>query len=176
MPSSEPWRLSAIAEFIKRMQPGSVLDIGAGFGKWGVLVREYTDIYKRRYDKTKWQVRIDGIEIFGAYESVPWGVYDNVYVGNAVEILPSLGNYDLIISVEVLEHIKRENGLRMLANIKAKSKRFLVSYSNTTHLPMMGNQAEAHISKWSKADFPGCKLLCQRDGVSEVYVGNGALQ
>lgn len=174
MPSSEPWRIAHIAEFIYRMQPASVLDIGTGFGKWGALAREYTDIYNRRYPRQTWKTRIDGIEIFNAYSESPlWAIYDRVHVGDAVEILPSLGNYDLIIAVEVLEHIKREDGLKLIKDIRAQSKRFLISHSNTNHGIMMGNKYEAHISKWTAADFVGCKLLCERGGVSFVYTGKG---
>jgi SAM-dependent methyltransferase len=174
MPSSEPWRIAHIAEFIYRVQPDSVLDIGIGFGKWGALAREYTDIYKRRYVHNDWKTRIDGIEIFDAYSESPlWAVYDRVHIGDAVKVLPSLGSYDLIMAVEVLEHIKREDGLELISGIRAKSKRFLISYSNTNHGIMMGNKYEAHISKWTAADFPGCRLLCERGGVSSVYAGKG---
>lgn len=123
MPSSEPWRISTVANHIYRLQPQSVLDIGVGFGKWGALAREYTDVSKGKWTKDQWQVRIEGIEIFPAYESVLWAVYDKVHIGNAVAILPKLGNFDLILAVEVLEHMDRANGIKMIAAIRAKSDR-----------------------------------------------------
>lgn len=174
MPSSQPWRISRIAEFIYQVHPASVLDIGIGFGKWGVLAREYTDVNKGRCNKKQWRVRIDGIEIFPAYESVLWAVYDKVHIGNVVTVLPKLGDYDLIMAIEILEHLSRPDGLSMLARIKAKSKHFVVSYSNSVSVPVFGNKLEEHISKWEPADFPGCRLLCEH-GLSKVYVGKGSL-
>ena len=176
MPSSEPWRLSPVAEFIYRLHPQSVLDIGIGFGKWGVLAREYTDVTKGRCTNKDWQARIEGIEIWPAYESILWAAYDQVHIGNAAEILPTLGKFDLILAVEILEHLTRHDGLKLIAEIKAHTKHFVVSYSNSLSGPVYGNQYEAHISRWSPDDFPGCKLLCSaRAGMSEVYIGQGAV-
>lgn len=176
MPSSQPWRLSPIAECLFGLHPKSVLDIGVGFGKWGALAREYTDVNKGRCAKAQWQVRIDGIEIFPAYKSVLWEAYTKVYIGNAISVLPTLSNYDLIMAVEVLEHMKKEDGLSLIAAIKAKSRNFIVSYSNSVSVPVFGNKYEQHISKWGPADFPGCRLLCaSADKISEVYVGKGSL-
>lgn len=174
MPSSRPWRISPVAELIYRLHPKSVLDIGIGFGKWGMLAREYTDVNKGRCAKKTWQVQIDGIEIFPAYESPLWAVYDRVHIGNVVDILPKLGNYDLILAIEILEHMKREDGLKMIAAIKAKSKDYIVSYSNSVSPAAFGNKCEAHISQWTASDFKGHKLLCEQ-GVSQVFVGKGSI-
>lgn len=176
MPSSQPWRLSPICECLFGLHPKSILDIGVGFGKWGALAREYTDVNKGRCNAKQWQVRIDGIEIFPAYQSVLWAAYTKVYVGNALDVLPKLGNYDLIMAIEVLEHILKADALRLMAMIKAKSRNFIASYSNSVSVPVFGNKAEQHISKWTPADFAGCRLVCASpDKVSEVYTGKGAL-
>jgi len=41
MPTSEHWQIPWIVELIAREQPASVLDLGAGYGKYGVMTREY---------------------------------------------------------------------------------------------------------------------------------------
>jgi len=174
MPSSQPWRIHYVAEFIYRLKPLSVLDIGVGFGKWGVIAREYTDVNKGRCAKNQWRVRIDGIEIFPAYENVIWGVYNQVHIGNVINILPTLGKYDLIMAIEILEHMKRDDGLRMVAMMKAKSKHYIISYSNSVSPAVYGNKYEEHISKWTAADFKDHKLMCER-GLSQVYIGKGNL-
>ena len=156
MPSSQPWRIPYIAELIYQSHPASILDVGIGFGKWGALAREYTDVNKGRCAKAQWKTRIDGIEIFPAYESVLWAVYDHIYIGDAANVLPTLGDYDLILAVEVLEHMPRAAGLKMIADIKAKSKQYVISYSNGIAPGMYGNKHEEHISKWTPEDFAGC--------------------
>lgn len=174
MPSSQAWRIPAVAELIYKLKPKSILDIGIGFGKWGVIAREYTDVNKGRCAKNQWQIRIDGIEIFPAYKSVLWEVYNKVYIGNVIDVLPKLGNYDLVMAIEVLEHMKRADGLRMLSLIKMKSVHFIVSYSNSISPVVFGNKHEEHITKWNSDDFRGCSLMCSR-ALSEVYYGKGAL-
>ncbi len=174
MPSSQAWRIPAVAELIYKIKPRSVLDIGIGFGKWGVIAREYTDVNKGRCAKNQWQVRIDGIEIFPAYKNPLWEVYNKVFIGNVLDVLPKLGNYDLIMAIEVLEHMRRADGQRMVSLMKSKSVHFIVSYSNSVSPAVFGNRNEEHVSKWSAEDFVGYSLICER-GLSQVYYGKGAL-
>jgi predicted O-methyltransferase YrrM len=97
MPTSQFYQISDIVEFIVRTNPKSILDIGVGFGKYGALAREYLDQGERLYD---WKRRIDGIEVFEEYiTDIQRFYYDNIYIGNAVEVLPKLEEtYDLIFS------------------------------------------------------------------------------
>ena len=72
MPSSRVNHVPAIIGLIRQLQPASILDVGVGFGKWGHLFREYTDIVAaehepRRYEREHWQVRIDGLEGHAPY-------------------------------------------------------------------------------------------------------------
>jgi len=41
MPTSHPFQLDDIVQFIIETAPQSILDIGVGFGKYGVFAREY---------------------------------------------------------------------------------------------------------------------------------------
>ena len=71
MPSSRPNTIPAVVHLLRQIQPRSILDVGVGFGKWGHLFREYTDIHESendpaRYPKKNWHVRIDGIEGFAS--------------------------------------------------------------------------------------------------------------
>jgi len=82
--------------------PISILDVGVGFGKWGHLFREYTDINEAendpaRYQRKKWRVRIDGIEGYAAYLTpMHRYLYNHLHVGNAGALLKKLPHYDLI--------------------------------------------------------------------------------
>src|SRR5262245_23881925 len=72
MPSSRPNTIPTVIHLIRQLKPQSILDVGIGFGKWGHLFREYTDIHEAehepaRYERQNWRVRIDGIEGFARY-------------------------------------------------------------------------------------------------------------
>jgi peptidylprolyl isomerase len=129
----------------------SVLDIGIGFGKFGFLAREYTDVRLGRY--FNWQTRIDGIEIFEKYVTpLQRQIYDNIYIGNAIDLLPTLGKYDMIICSDMLEHLNENDGVFLLDAIEKKSG-FAMIVTPVRVLQqeaIYDNEHERHISSWPK--------------------------
>ena len=93
-------------ELVVRSKPQSVLDVGVGFGKYGYLVREYLEIWGDGDQYDQWLRTIDGVEVFEPYiREVQRAVYNEVFIGNATEVLPTLEKqYDLILLIDVLEH------------------------------------------------------------------------
>ncbi len=156
MPSSDHTAISAIIELVMQADPKSILDIGIGFGKYGMLCREYTDIWQRRYWRDDWQVTIDGIEPYGRYISeVQRSVYDHLHIGAVPEVLKYLGHYDLVLFIDVLEHLDRAAGEEVLAWISQHSDRAIV----TTPVQMsqqgavFGNEHERHVTQWTMAEL-----------------------
>jgi len=151
MPGSRPTALAPMCNRIMEKNPMSVLDIGIGFGKFGFLAREYTDVRLGRY--FNWKTKIDGIEIFEKYIThLQREIYDNIYIGNAIDILPTLGRYDMIICSDVLEHFSEQDGTALLDLITHQSK-FAMIVTPVTVLhqeALYGNEHERHISNWSK--------------------------
>ena len=151
MTCSRPSALAPMCNRIIEKNPASVLDIGIGFGKIGFLAREYTDVRLGRY--FNWQTRIDGIEIFEKYVTpLQRAIYSNIYVGNAIDILPTLGDYDMIICSDMLEHLSEKDGVFLLGAIKEKSK-FAMIVTPMRVLQqeaLYNNEHERHISAWSK--------------------------
>lgn len=47
MPTSQPENLTPVCQKILELAPNvqSALDIGVGIGKWGVLLREYLEVF-----------------------------------------------------------------------------------------------------------------------------------
>lgn len=131
--------------------PMSVLDIGIGFGKFGFLAREYTDVRLGRY--FNWETRIDGIEIFEKYVTrLQREIYDNIYIGSAIDILPTLGHYDIIICSDMLEHLSERDGVFLLNSIKEKTKFAMIATPVRVLLQeaLYDNEHEKHISTWPK--------------------------
>lgn len=172
MPTSHPMLITPVTTEILVMQPNSVLDIGVGFGKWGVLTREYTDIWLRRW---KHVVKIDGIEIFDKYRNPNWDNYTNIFIGDVRTVLPTLSSYDLIIFLEVLEHIERTEALKLLDLCRSKCKLLVFSYTNSAQGTAFGNIHETHKSQWDVSDFKfPVTLLCRND-ITFVYKARGIL-
>lgn len=160
MPTSRIQHLPYLMDQVLAMKPRSILDAGIGWGRMGVMFREFTDIWAGHYDT--WKTRIDGIEIFPDYIGMLQHlIYDNIYIGDALDILPTLQKYDLIYLGDVLEHFNRKDGLILLGHLKAHSKRLIIAtpLKVSEQGAVFGNSHETHLSQWSMDDFPGAHMV-----------------
>lgn len=165
MPTSSHEQISVVLSLCRELAPKSVLDVGIGFGKYGVLLREYLDIFLERYERASWQIDIGGIEFFAPYENPIWHyVYDWVRIGDALEILPSLGGFDLILLVDVLEHLGRDEG-RVLVDESIHHAKYVIVCTPAMFFAqsaLCGNEAEVHRSRWIPGDFSRYSSLTVR--------------
>lgn len=160
MPSSFHFHISKMVDWIVKIQPQSILDVGVGFGKWGFLSREYTDIAAERYDPSLWQVRIDGVEAHPEYITPAHSyVYSSILHGDVRDLLPTLPEYDLIILGDVIEHFSKDDGQKLLAQLRAKSRYVLLS-SPTVFFDqdVPENSFQKHRSFWTVDDFRGLQF------------------
>ena len=162
MPSSRPNTIPTVIHLVRQLKPKSILDVGVGFGKWGHLFREYTDINEAendpaRYQRKNWRVRIDGIEGYAAYVTpMHRYLYDHLHLGNACELLRKLRHFDLIFLGDVIEHLEKSAGLRLLRDaFKKANKAVIISTPKfeTGQADLCGNELERHRSLWSADDF-----------------------
>jgi len=157
MPSSHYFQLNEIVRLVTLTNPRSLLDIGVGFGKYGFLSREYLELGDGRERYHDWQRRIDGIEAFKKYiTSAHKFIYDRIYIGDALDILPTLKKkYDLILLVDVLEHFNYRQGMKLLAECKNRGKNLIVSVPKNIgeQKAIFGNPFEVHKFSWQKKHF-----------------------
>lgn len=157
MPSSHHYQLNDIIEIIMLTNPGKLLDIGIGFGKYGLLAREYLDLWKEGADYQNRTVQIDGIEAFEPYITpVHKFIYDNIFIGNALEILPGLRDrYDLVLLIDVFEHFSYDDGRKLLEQCRKASKNILISVPllMSEQEAVFGNPYEEHMYAWKKKDL-----------------------
>lgn len=155
MPTSHPKIISPVCTKILDTKPERVLDIGIGYGKWGTLTREYTDIWWWRFYKEEWKVTIDGIEVFERYRSHNWNAYNNIHIGKAEDILSLMpaDHYDLITMMECLEHIEKPAAIKTLSHIMRLAPKAIVSYTNTHQKDVRDNEHEDHVSQWEKSEL-----------------------
>ena len=161
MPSSFHFHLTKMVDWIVRVKPKAVLDIGMGFGKWGFLAREYTDIFANRYQRQDWQTRIDAVEAFPDYKTPCHEyIYNDIHYGDARQVVPTLGRYDLVIVGDVIEHFTKAEGLALLAELRKRSRYVLIS-SPTVEFgqgDLLGNPYEIHRSAWGIDDLKGLEF------------------
>jgi SAM-dependent methyltransferase len=157
MPSSHPYQLNEILELIIETNPGKLLDIGIGFGKYGFLAREYLELWQPDAVYGDHKRQIDGIEAFEAYLTpLHHLIYNHIYTGDAKEVLPTLSDrYDLILMIDVFEHFTYEDGLKVLEQCRRCGRNILISVPMVMSVQdeVFGNPYETHRYNWSRRDF-----------------------
>lgn len=161
MCTSAPYAIPVIANAVRQIQPRSILDVGVGFGKYGVIFREYLDVWSAdNLSQTKreaWSTRIEGIEVYPEYLSpLHEFIYDKVHIGGVLDVIDGLGTYDLIFMGDVLEHFEKSDGKKLIGKFHDHAdKCVLLTYPKNAKRRdgLFGNEAEAHLSAWTRADF-----------------------
>jgi hypothetical protein len=157
MPTSDVHNIVPILTLVQQLQPRSVLDIGCGFGKYGVLLREYLDVWNERLEADSWQVRLEGIDAFAPYHNPIWDfIYQKVHIGEAQKLLPQLEEFDVILIADVIEHLERDVAIELVKYSLEKAKFLIVSTPKEFYLQQDANDNpyEIHRILWTRADFP----------------------
>ncbi len=153
---SDASNLPFVATELQRLNPKSILDVGVGFGKWGVVAREYLEAWQGRFRREDRQVRIEGIEIFEDYRNPVWdAVYDRVHIGDALALVETLGHFDVAIICDVIEHIDKPTGLKLLRGLLNTCDTVILT-TPLSFWPQQeehGNVHEKHVSLWQPEDF-----------------------
>ncbi|NSW76214.1 MAG: glycosyltransferase family 4 protein [Candidatus Atribacteria bacterium] len=157
MPTSFIHAVPHIVGALEACSPESVLDVGIGFGKYGVILREVLEVSYGRYFKEGWKVLIDGIEAFEEYHNpIHDFVYNRVYYEDMEVCLPSLPVYDVVLLIDVLERFEKEKGKKIIQNLLQHARKSLLV--STPRFPAkqdsyLGNSFELHRSRWHILDF-----------------------
>lgn len=158
MPTSDFWTIPHVLEIIRVLRPERVLDVGVGFGKYGVLLREYLDVWEERFARDDWRLELHGLEGHEGYANPIWdAVYDEVQVRDLQGWLAEESDtrYDLALMADVLEHFDRAAGDRALDGLLDRSRYLIVTTPLDFHEQgaVLGNPLEEHRSLWGAADF-----------------------
>ena len=157
MPTSQHFQISRILDLVVLLNPKSVLDIGTGFGKYGLLCREFLELWDGKETYGKFRHRIEGIEIFEKYLTpVHAYVYDRVHVGDAAQVVQNLeSSFELALLIDVLEHFDRPAGEKLVADILSRCRYLIASVprDNGQQGEMYENSHETHLAQWTARDL-----------------------
>lgn len=143
MATSEHWQISRVVSVLMRENPASVLDVGCGWGKFGVMTREYTQA-----------TRVDALDVV-----VPrYPVYDHAYQGDIREVEkilpPGTPRYDLALFIEVLEHLEKADAWSVIGQLLRVSRRVLITTPwGFRKQEIEGMPFETHRSGWYPWEF-----------------------
>ncbi|MCM8814260.1 MAG: hypothetical protein NC924_10090 [Candidatus Omnitrophica bacterium] len=157
MPTSV-WRgIEHFVDVVVGSNAQSLLDIGVGKGKWGFLFREYTDVWRGRWQREQWRAVVDGIEIFTSYiQEHQRAVYSDIFFGDARSIVPHLFAYDIVMAGDVIEHFSKEQGIALIEQRKEKTRKYLITIiplgDGWMRAVRTENEYELHRAKWELDD------------------------
>jgi hypothetical protein len=161
MPTSPYAHLYTIVEFLNNVRPASILDVGVGNGKIGFIARDLLDVMvgeRGKYKKEDWKIKIDGIEIFPEYiQDHQRAIYDHIYIGDAFDVIDTLGTYDMIVLGDVLEHFEKSQAHRFVDKCIAHSNKHMVVCTplgaKWTQSEVYGKLYDKHLSSWSSEEL-----------------------
>jgi len=146
-----------ILQAVEEINPKSVLDIGAGMGKFGLLIRE--QYLSSKAEKGELEP-VDNI-VIDAVEDTKYlitdrmrGIYNYVFEHSILDLDFDPCNYDLMLLIDVVEHWEKQVGLDLLNRLTKKSA---VLISTPKRVGMYKEHfygdPRHHISQWVQEDF-----------------------
>ncbi len=164
MPSSYVDAVAPIVHALVALAPRRVVDVGPGWGKYGLLVREYLGVVA------------DAIEVEPGRLPTQDALYGTVHVGDVRRFTPAFWReqgWDLALLVDVIEHMPKADGHALLARLHDAGTAVLISTPKvffSQHDPR--NPYEEHVSHWTWQDLVG-RYAIMRDAStpdSLIYV------
>jgi hypothetical protein len=112
--------------------PDRVLDVGIGFGSFGmayraVQLRMGALIPKERWyshadlmNRENWAGVLDGIDAMDYSQSPGWLFYNKVHIGDALELLGSTPDrsYDVAVANDIIEHFAPPDAVRFASELQ----------------------------------------------------------
>lgn len=167
MPFSQSSQISNIVQYIEKVNPCSVLDVGVGMGQYGFLSRinlEHLNLFHIEGNqgwlrpRQEWRVRIDGIEGCEVYRTpVHDYCYNRIMIGDALELLPTLPDkeYEMVLAIDILEHFTKPEGLFFLSHLKRVASKAVLLSTPKEFIPQQvdANPYENHRSVWQQEEL-----------------------
>lgn len=143
MPYSDGQGKDTALVWYLQIQPGTVVDIGAGAGTYARLMRPQ--------HPGRWTA-VEAWEPYaGRFDLVEH--YDEIRITDARDVGPEAFAADLVIAGDVLEHMTHDEARKLIATVKAAAANFIVSVP-VLHLDqgdVYGNPYERHVDHWTAA-------------------------
>ncbi|HJN46530.1 MAG: hypothetical protein CL477_03535 [Acidobacteria bacterium] len=159
MPTSTYSQIPTLVGFLERLMPTSILDIGLGNGKLGYVARDLLDVmHGERYRMEDWQLKLDGIEAFPDYiQDHQRAIYDDILIGDAFDVIDRVGQYDVILVGDVLEHLEKTRAEAFLDKCCDHCTQAVILSiplsEKWTQEDIYDNPYERHRSFWKSEDF-----------------------
>ncbi|MBH0228848.1 glycosyltransferase [Halobacillus yeomjeoni] len=149
MPEKKFKVLLDVLEEIEKLQPESILDIGTSFGDYGGLLKEIMCNNQNQIS------RVEGLAINKkGIDPLHQHAYHSVYEGELHHCMEGKESYEVVLMLNVLEHVTKEAGIELVEYLLTRTKKALVL--STPLYPETKKEDftnEEPLSRWYQLDF-----------------------
>lgn len=154
----------------------TVLDLGCGDGKFTQAISE----------GEKWTIL--GVELYRDYTDSLKNLenYQEILIADITDLPSKVTNrkYDVVLLLQVIEHLKKEEGLRSLKIWEGlSSKRIVIStpvgflkYDRIEKKEKEPNRFQKHLSGWEPEEFRNRGYRVYGQGLNLIYGENGLIR
>lgn len=156
MPSSNLALAPELVALVAELRPRTVVDVGPGNGKYGVLCREYCGHLRRL-------IAIEGEPRY--LTAFPWleAIYDEVIVIDAIAAPDRVFTAaDVVIMADVIEHLTLDDGAALLRRINRPVVVSTPEVFFQNPEADAGYETERHRSLWTRELFDDPELTGHR--------------
>ena len=145
MPSSFAGSFASVVTLLQVARPRRVLDVGPGWGKYGLACREYLDRIER----------LDAIEVPQGRLPTQDAIYDRVEEADVRDHSNErFAGYDLVLLIDVVEHMTRAEGHKLLRDICTTGASIIAATPKLWFEQRdVRNPHEEHLSHWTWDQF-----------------------
>jgi hypothetical protein len=165
MPTSALALAHHLVNLAEQTRADSILDVGPGYGKYGVLLREYlnhkpselscVEAERRYLDGARAILHVEAYDevYLGDVRDPTWTPFVALASGLAVTVPNRIAEFDLVWMVDVLEHLPKADGAALLEAIPGWMVVCTPSHFFQNPEALQGWETERHRSVWSLDDL-----------------------
>ena len=148
-----------ILDIIGAKNPKRLLDIGSGFGKFGLMARELLLSIRAIKNSDICPVDdliVDCVEEAEYFYQQPYHdkIYNNHWHKDVFKMpIEQLNGYDLILLIDVVEHWDKGNAIEWLKKIKTNV--LISTPKKVSYYKLKYYGSRKHVSQWTYEDFKG---------------------
>lgn len=159
------WRNMSVWKRFRERKDAKILDVGCGRHSFVSEV-----IKSQKFDAV-------GLDIFepNVKEAKNNKVYRDVVVGDARQLPFKNRQFDLSVSIEVLEHLDKEDGEKALAEFERVSRETVLittPVGESVHHAYYGNPYEEHKYIWNLAELKAKGFTIRGKGIKGLTTGD----
>lgn len=151
--------IPVIIKKVADLRPKNILDIGAGFGKYGMLIKEallsiQAEETGNIYPQPDFRLVACENSPYFINQKLLSVIYDEVCEKNALDLkTEELSQFDLILLIDVVEHWTKQQYLDFISKIPASTKVLISTPKHVASYDLHYYDCPPHITQFSAWDF-----------------------